>query len=193
MTRIILFSSFLLMLLLTSCQKEAPDQNILQSDEEVDIEAMIQKDKEAYRDYVAKHGEVTIEHMTLEELQVFVAANDLPPISEETIKNYNSAKRLKTSGACSSGWINYCGDHNGNGTFSSSDLVYFNNVCHLCSNTGNACGSFTTGCSTWNIPSTHRFRTFGYLSYYDGEGQTTLYNRQDYQSAYNFIIGSSSC
>jgi len=74
------------MLLFTSCQKEEPDQNALQSEESVDIEVMIQKDKEAYADYVAKNGEVTIEYMTLEELQDFVAVNDLPKISEETIE-----------------------------------------------------------------------------------------------------------
>jgi len=187
------------MLLFTSCQKEEPDQNALQSEESVDIEVMIQKDKEAYADYVAKNGEVTIEYMTLEELQDFVAVNDLPKISEETIEKYNTSKRLKTSGACSSGWINYCGDHNQNGTFSSSDLVYFNGACDpVCP--GKACTDHVGPCvETWNLPG--MFRRFGYLSYYrnpgsgteDPNAETYYYNVNDYNAAYDFILGVATC
>ena len=180
---------FLILLLVASCAEQEAIDESTSLDQTITFEGQLKLDQQEYEKYVAEHGEVTIEHMTLEELQAFVKEHNLPPVSQETVDAYDKRGIEKTTGSCSSGWINYCGDLNANGTFSSSDLVTFNNLCAGVCNQG--CSSFGD-CPTWSEPSD--IRRFGYLSYYAHiQDELTYFDGDDYIAAYNMILGLESC
>ena len=171
--------------LVISCADEEITNDTLTFEEQLKLDQL------EHEKYVQEHGEVTIEYMTLEELQAFYSEKGLPPVSQSTIELYNKARIKgfeKTSGPCSS-WINFCGDLNRNGTFSAGDAAYFITNCNSLCNI-QSCG-YSTTCPTGGLSSTDAVRTFGYLSWYDpADGtQQLFFSKRDKDSADRFILG----
>ncbi len=183
-----------MLMTLVACQKEEiPESSKIQFENQ-EAADLFESDYAQYQQYVKKHGEVTREIITLEEMEELIKEYDLEPLDQETINLYHSRDLSKATGACNSGWINFCGDHNRDGTFSTLDIIRFNQVCRACSNSPNACTSRgTLGCNTWNLPFLSPERTFGYLSWYDNGIGITIYNLEDRISARRMILGIVNC
>ncbi len=192
------FSSFLkfsvfvfVLLLVASCAEQEVIEESTSLDETITVEEQLKLDQQKYEAYAAEHGEVTIERMTLEEYQAFAAEHNLPPVSEEIIKKYHKRSLEKATGACNSGWINFCGDLNRNGTFSASDLAHFilncNSLCNI-----QACG-YSTTCPTDGLSSIDPVRTFGYLTFYFGGSEILFFNKYDFDAGVEFVLGLAPC
>ncbi len=151
-----------------------------------------------YQEFAKKNGEVKREVVSLDELLRYFEENNLPELSPEFIdeirSRINSRVETRTTGACNSGWINYCGDLNGNGVFSAADIAYFGSTCSTYCNSPSACNDnhgTSNQCETWNLSS--KIRRFGYLSLYRGLGETTFIDRDDRNAAIDFVVGLFPC
>ncbi len=185
-----------MLMTLVACQKEELSQ-IESSSTENSETKLFDQDYQEYQDYVKLHGEVKREVTDLDDLLRYFEENNLPELSQDFINELKnrieSRIETRTSGPCNSGWINYCGDLNGNGVFSSADIAYYVQTCSNYCNSPSACDENNTSnkCGTWTLPS--NIRRFGYLSHYRGDAEIPYIDLKDRNAAIDFVIGFFSC
>ena len=135
--------------------------------------------------------QVTIEHMTLEELQAFVKEHNLPPVVKETVDAYvNEVSKKRPWIISSRDGLIHCGDLNALAPLSSSFFL------RLITYYAGVCKSYAAHLGTCPLPglSLVILDALAMLSY-DAHIQDELYELlgDDYIAAYNMILGLESC